>query len=84
MGSGDHAPAVVAFTAEMASVAVNEMIVAINGFQGDDGMAPIRYRRFHARDDRFPGVTKASTCHVCGTPANWGRADVEPFLDLME
>jgi molybdopterin/thiamine biosynthesis adenylyltransferase len=82
--SGDPAPAVVTFTTEMACVAVNEMIAAITGFQGEEGMAPTRYRRFHARDDRFLGVTKAGTCQVCGTPANWGRADVEPFLDLME
>jgi hypothetical protein len=40
---------------------VSEMIAAITDFQGDEGMAPIRYRRFHARDDRFLGVTKAST-----------------------
>ena len=59
-------------------------IAAITGFHGDEGLAPTRYRRFHTRDDRFLGVTKASTCQVCGTPANWGRADVEPFLDLME
>ncbi|MDB5386438.1 MAG: UBA/THIF-type binding protein [Planctomycetaceae bacterium] len=80
---GDPAPAVVSFTTEMACVAVNEMIAAITGFQGAEGMVPTRYRRFHVRDERFLAVTKVGSCQVCSVSTNWGLADVDPFLDLI-
>jgi molybdopterin/thiamine biosynthesis adenylyltransferase len=83
IGGGNPAPAVVTFTTEMACVAVNEMIAALTGFQGDEGMVPTRYRRFHARDERFLEVKVLDTCQVCRSQANWGRADVDPFLDLI-
>ncbi len=81
--SNDPAPAVVTFTTEMACVAVNEMLAALVGFHGDDGMEPTRSRRFHACDDRFLSVTQAETCPICVSSRFWGRADVEPFLDMI-
>ena len=83
IGGGDPAPAVVTFTTEMACVAVNEMIAAITGFQGTDGMLPTRYRRFHLRDERTLAVKKLPTCQICASTSNWGRADVLPFLDMV-
>lgn len=83
VGAGDPAPAVVTFTTEMACVAVNEMVAAITGFQGDDGMMSTRYRRFHARDERFLAVKSLDACQICGSPRNWGRADIEPFMDMI-
>ena len=83
VGGGDPAPAVVTFTTEMACVAVNEMIAAITGFQGADGMVPTRYRRFHLRDERFLAVKKLPNCQICSGTKNWGRADIFPFLDMV-
>ncbi len=83
IGSGDPAPAVVTFTTEMASVAVNEMLAALTGFHGEAGMVPTRTRRFHVRDDRFLAVRQTDACPVCGTPSVWGRGDTDPFLDMI-
>ncbi len=68
MGAGDPAPAVVTFTTEMACVAVNELIAALTGFHGEDGMVANRARRFHARDDRFLATTPNAACPVCMSP----------------
>jgi molybdopterin/thiamine biosynthesis adenylyltransferase len=81
--SDDPAPAVVTFTTEMACVAVNEMIAALVGFHGDDGMVPTRSRRFHARDDRFLAVKQMENCQICVSQRFWGRGDMEPFLDMI-
>jgi hypothetical protein len=67
----------------MACVAVNEIIAALTGFQGEDGMVPTRYRRFHARDERFLGIQSKPHCPVCNSTRYWGRGDLEPFLDLI-
>ncbi len=83
VGGGDPAPAVVTFTTEMACVAVNEMIAALTCFHGEAGMVPTRMRRFHARDDRFLSVKRQEHCPVCSSTQYWGRADTEPFLDLI-
>lgn len=83
IGAGDPAPAVVTFTTEMACVAVNEMIAALTGFHGEAGMIPNRSRRFHARDDRFLATKQRETCPVCASIELWGRADVDPFLDMI-
>jgi molybdopterin/thiamine biosynthesis adenylyltransferase/proteasome lid subunit RPN8/RPN11 len=83
VGAGDPAPAVVTFTTEMACVAVNEMIAALTGFHGEEGMVPNRLRRFHARDDRFLATKQSEACRVCTSVEFWGRADVDPFLDMI-
>jgi molybdopterin/thiamine biosynthesis adenylyltransferase len=83
VGAGDPAPAVVTFTTEMACVAVNEMIAALTGFHGEEGMVPNRLRRFHARDDRFLATKQSETCPVCTSIEFWGRADLDPFLDMI-
>ena len=81
-GGGDPAPAVVTFTTEMASVAVNEMIAALSGFHGMEGMVPTRVRRWHASDDRFLAVQPRDGCPVCQSDDNRGAGDVDPFLDM--
>ena len=83
VGAGDPAPAVVTFTTEMACVAVNEMIAALTGFHGEEGMVPNRLRRFHARDDRFLAAKQSETCRVCASIEFWGRAELDPFLDMI-
>lgn len=83
IGAGDPAPAVVTFTTEMACVAVNEMVDAIAGFRGADGMVQNRIRRFHAGDDRYLASKRKDGCPVCVATSSWGRADTEPFLGIM-
>jgi hypothetical protein len=83
MGAGDPAPAVVTFTTEMASVAVNEMIAAITGFHGMEGMIPNRVRRWHALDDRFTAPHAREGCPVCNSDDARGAGDVDPFLDMV-
>jgi len=83
IGAGDPAPAVVTFTTEMASVAVNEMIAAITGFHGMEGMIPNRVRRWHALDDRFTAHHAREECPVCNSDGARGAGDVDPFLDMV-
>lgn len=83
VGAGDPAPAVVTLTTEMGCVAVNEMIAALTGFHGEDGMIPVRVRRFHARDDRFLEIKPKESCRICASEQIWGRGDMNPFLDVV-
>jgi molybdopterin/thiamine biosynthesis adenylyltransferase len=83
IGGGDPAPAVVTFTTEMASVAVNELIAALTGFHGTDGMIPNRVRRWHARDDRFIAHAHRNGCPICNSTWACGAGDVTPFLDMV-
>jgi len=74
---------VVTFTTEAATMAVNEWLAAVTGLAGDAGMLPTRIRRFHARDERRPLVESRSGCPCCDQPETLGRADVQPFLDMV-
>jgi molybdopterin/thiamine biosynthesis adenylyltransferase len=83
IGGGDPAPAVVTFTTEMASAAVAELVAALTGFHGMDGMIPHRVRRWHARDDRFIAHLRRDDCPVCNSAWACGAGDVTPFLDMV-
>lgn len=84
IGGGDPAPAVVTFTTEMAAVAVDELIAALTGFHGMEGMIPNRVRRWHARDDRFIAHHRRDGCPVCNSDWSCGAGDVAPFLDMVD
>ncbi len=62
---------------------VDELIAALTGFHGKDGMIPNRARRFHARDDRFLAVAQLPGCPLCSQEHYWGRGDIQPFLDVI-
>lgn len=79
-GGGDPAPAVVTFTTEAATMAVNELMQALTGFRGAEGMAWGRFRRFETLEDRRVSVAARPGCQVCDDRALWGRGDVDPFL----
>lgn len=79
-GGGDPAPAVVTFTTEAATMAANELIQALTGYRGAEGMAWARFRRFETLDDRRVGIPARAGCQICDDRALWGRGDVEPFL----
>lgn len=83
LGEGDPSPAVVTFTSEAASMAVNEWLTGVTGFAGSSGMLPTRIRRFHARDERVPGFPSQPDCPCCVNPGTIGRGDVTPFLDMV-
>lgn len=83
LGEGDPSPAVVTFTSEAASMAVNEWLTGVTGFAGPSGMLPTRFRRFHARDERFPRIPSQPGCPCCVAPMTLGRGDVKPFLDMV-
>jgi len=83
LGEGDPSPAVVTFTTEAATMAVNEWLTGITGFAGPAGMLQTRMRRFHARDERFPEIRPRPGCPCCEESETLGRGDVTPFLDMV-
>lgn len=83
LGEGNPSPAVVTFTTEAANMAVNEWLAGVIGLAGEAGMLPTRMRRFHARDDRRPLVESRPGCPCCDQAETLGRADVQPFLDVV-
>ncbi|UWQ74430.1 ThiF family adenylyltransferase [Leisingera sp. M658] len=83
LGEGDPSPAVVTFTTEAATMAVNEWLAGVTGLAGEAGMLPTRIRRFHARDERRPFVEPRPDCPCCNQAATLGRGDVYPFLDMV-
>ena len=83
LGEGDPSPAVVTFTTEAAAMAVNEWLAGVTGLAGEAGMVPTRMRRFHARDERRPLVEPQPNCPCFNQAATLGRADVKPFLDMV-
>ena len=83
LGEGDPSPAVVTFTTEAATMAVNEWLAGVTGLAVEAGMVPTRMRRFHARDERRPFVESQPDCPCCNQPATLGRADMQPFLDVV-
>jgi hypothetical protein len=64
LGEGDPSPAVVTFTTEAATMAVNEWLAGVTGLAGEAGMLPTRMRRFHARDERRPLVESHPAARV--------------------
>lgn len=83
-GEGDPRPAVVTFTTEVATMAVNEMLHRLQGFRGAGGAIPHRVRKFHLGEDFRPGCKPAAGCRICADTAIWGRGDVDPFLGRVE
>jgi molybdopterin/thiamine biosynthesis adenylyltransferase len=79
-GGGDPAPAVVTFTTEAATMAVNELIQGLTNYRTPPGMAPGRFRQFELSQDRTVSPSSRPGCKVCDARDYWGRADVDPFL----
>ena len=82
-GEGDPRPAVVTFTTEVATMAVNEMLHRMQGFRGENGAVNQRVRKFNLAQDFRPGSSPISGCRICDDKSNWGRGDIAPFLDIV-
>lgn len=80
VGGGDPNPAVITFTTEVATMAVNEFINRITGFKKMRVQNNIM-RFFDRGEDRNPGATKRDGCPICNDTAYWGMGDTKPFMD---
>jgi len=83
IGAGNPSPAVVTFTTEVATMAVNEFIHRLQGFRGINGSTWERRRFFLDCEDRKTGGIIRKNCEVCGGEKYWGRGDMEPFLNRV-
>ncbi len=83
IGEGNPNPAVVTFTTEVATMAVNELLSHLNGFRKLEGVTSQWIRRFHLMEDRRVGANPAQDCPICVDQSYWGRGDVDPFLDCV-
>ncbi|KRW98053.1 ThiF family adenylyltransferase [Paracoccus sp. MKU1] len=82
-GGGDPAPAVVTFTTEAASMAVNELLQGLVDYRGEGRWAWQRVRRLDRGEERRQGAKQRPDCPICDDTHYWGLADVEPFLDRI-
>ncbi len=82
-GGDNPAPAVVTFTTETATMAVNEMMQGLTGFRGDEGWSAQRVRRFDLGVDRLQGAKQDPNCILCVDETYWGRGDMIPFMDRV-
>lgn len=83
IGEGNPSPAVVTFTTDVASMAVQEMLHRLQGFRGDGGAIANRVRKFRLMSDRHQSAKPHPDCPLCAQEDCWGRGDIEPFLDLV-
>ena len=80
VGGGDPNPAVVTFTTEVATMAVNEFINRIINFKKLRVQNNIM-RFFDKGEDINPGAIKREGCPICNDSLYWGMGDTKPFMD---
>ena len=78
----EPAPAVVAFTSAVASMAVSEFLHRVTGFMGPDRHSSELLISFDQSKVRTNRVSAAEDC-ICSTEALFGRGDEGPFLGLF-
>jgi len=80
----DPSPAVVTFTTEVATMAVNELFHRLNAFRGPEERCSERIRQFQylKSSDTLPGGKRRPGCRLCGQRRYDGRGDMIPLLDL--
>jgi hypothetical protein len=83
IGEGNPSPAIVTFTTQIASMAVNEFLNRIQGFNPQALTAPHKIFFFHRGIEIFPENITENECRICGKSNYWGRGDMEPFLDMV-
>lgn len=80
-GGGNLNPAVVTFTTEVATMAVNELLQRIQRYRGEGATTDCRTRSFQQMRDIKPAMLPNPECPFCGKQNKWGIGDVHPFLD---
>jgi molybdopterin/thiamine biosynthesis adenylyltransferase len=78
---GERAPAVVAFTSSIASIAVSELLHRLTGFMGADRMSSEVLHLIDQTRLRTNNRAALPEC-FCSDRSNWGRGDVTPFLGV--
>ena len=75
-------PAVITFTTEVATMAVNELINRLTGFK--QGRAENSIMRFFDKStDQKPGSKPQEHCPMCSNAKLWGLGDILPFMDIV-
>ncbi|MCR8560880.1 ThiF family adenylyltransferase [Mucilaginibacter sp. BJC16-A38] len=82
IGENNPSPAVITFTSEVATMAVNELINRLTGFK-TNGVEKHIIRFFDKGIDRRPHISPDEDCPICGSDEYWGRGDMTPFLDQI-
>jgi molybdopterin/thiamine biosynthesis adenylyltransferase len=83
IGEGNPAPAVVTFTTQIATIAVNELINRIQGYNIQSLNTPHKIFFFHQGIEIRPENINNNDCRICGMNNYWGRGDMQPFLDMV-
>ena len=83
-GGGAPNPAVVTFTTEVATMAVNELLHRFTGFRAPKASTANRLRKFAHCEDYRPSTEPREGCPLCNRPGNWGKGDMTPFMDRVE
>lgn len=84
IGGGVPNPAVVTFTTEVSTMAVNEMLHRLTEFRGPKEATANRVRKFMLGEDVRAGAKSREGCPACNKQAYWGKGDMEPFMDRVE
>lgn len=82
-GAENPAPAVVTFTTETATMAINEMLQGLVGYRDEIGWVAQRVRRFDLGIDRRQAARQDPGCILCVDKSYWGRGDIDPFMDRV-
>jgi molybdopterin/thiamine biosynthesis adenylyltransferase len=83
IGEGNPAPAVVTFTTQIATMAVNELLNRMQGYNIQALTAPHKIFFFHRGMEIHPENISNNECRICGMNNYWGRGDMQPFLDMV-
>jgi molybdopterin/thiamine biosynthesis adenylyltransferase len=83
IGEGNPAPAVVTFTTQIATMAVNELLNRIQGYNMQALNSPHKIFFFHRGMEIHPENVSNNECRICGKNNYWGRGDMQPFLDMV-
>jgi molybdopterin/thiamine biosynthesis adenylyltransferase len=83
IGEGNPAPTVVTFTTQIATIAVNELLNRIQGYNPQALTFPHKIFFFHRGIEIHPENVSINDCRICGMNNYWGRGDMQPFLDMV-
>lgn len=82
IGEGNPAPAVVTFTTQIATLAANDLLNRLQGFN-ISSLHPHRLFFFHRGVELAPSNILNNNCRICGSDFYWGRGDMQPLMDMV-